>query len=534
MLYQTSGWESRRGNRPVEPRSRLRASGEIPPSERSVESPGVAVRRALGKQSCGPNVSESLQPREIGTERQGGRADHVPAKATDCGAVASGDPQDTLGVGEGARSEGLVRNRRDPIRRPTSGEGGGYKPKASAAHNTVNQAGASPAAAIARFGCVAMSDVVDGRPPMAEAQAKVPAAAAMRSDLSGGRAKTGAAAIANTAASRAYPTRNRSWGLEQPSLVALGEGQWTPVKKRVSAAGACSGVWVVAPVEWEARQSGDALSDRKAFCINGVTAKSEGDAESGGSGRSSEDARGQHNPSGAKDPWDRVALKGWRGRTGNALGLTGVPRASSQQERRVDQTSILGRVDPTGGHTVLKPYWGKPTVRNFRGARGNGVRETLFGHEAGNGGYRQAATYWPPRLASTRQCHRAGRESERLVVPWMAPTITSPEGRGLALVVLAVRGKGEGMPLGANNLFVKARELGNELSVTAESAVTNGAAIDSQELPRLTSSGWMAAALDHVLDACDTGRPSVSRVLEIGTHGLKGGFRSPGPHGHRA
>lgn len=262
MLYQTSGWESRRGSRPVEPRSRLRASGEIPPSERSVESPGVAVRRALGKQSCGPNVSESLQPREIGTERQGGRADHVPAKATDCGAVASGDPQDTLGVREGARSEGLVRNRRDPIRRPTSGEGGGYKPKV--------------------------------------------------------------------------------------------------------------------------------------------------------------------------------------------------------------------------------------------------------------------------------KCHRAGRESERLVVPWMAPTTTSPEGRGLALVVLAVRGKGEGMPFGANNLFVKARELGNELSVTAESAVTNGAAIDSQELPRLTSSGWMAAALDHVLDACDTGRPSVSRVLEIGTHGLRGGFRSPGPQGHRA
>jgi hypothetical protein len=82
------------------------------------------------EQSCGPNVSEPLQPREIGTERQGGRADHFAAKARDCGMVVTGDPQDALGVGEGARSEGLMRNRRDPPRRPTSGDGGGYKPKA--------------------------------------------------------------------------------------------------------------------------------------------------------------------------------------------------------------------------------------------------------------------------------------------------------------------------------------------------------------------------------------------------------------------
>ncbi len=73
-------------------------------------------------------MSESLQPREIGAERKGGRAGHVAAKATDT--AVSGDPQDALGVREGARSEGLVRNRRDPTRRPTSGEGGGYKPTA--------------------------------------------------------------------------------------------------------------------------------------------------------------------------------------------------------------------------------------------------------------------------------------------------------------------------------------------------------------------------------------------------------------------
>ena len=115
---------------PGAPCSRPRASGEIRPSERGVESLDRAIGPGQREQSCGPNVSESLQPREISTERQGGRADHVAAKAIDCGRTVTGDPQDTLGVREGARSEGLVRNRRDPPRRPTSGEGGADKPTA--------------------------------------------------------------------------------------------------------------------------------------------------------------------------------------------------------------------------------------------------------------------------------------------------------------------------------------------------------------------------------------------------------------------
>ena len=44
--------------------------------------------------------------------------------------VGSGGAQDTPGVGKKARSEGLMGNRRGPTGRPTSGEGGGYKPKA--------------------------------------------------------------------------------------------------------------------------------------------------------------------------------------------------------------------------------------------------------------------------------------------------------------------------------------------------------------------------------------------------------------------
>jgi hypothetical protein len=102
------------------------------------------------------------------------------------------------------------------------------------------------------------------------------------------------------------------------------------------------------------------------------------------------------------------------------------------------------------------------------------------------------------------------------------------------LVVLANRGKGEGMPFGVNYLFAKAREPGNELSVVAEFAGTNGAAVVSQEPPRMTNSGRMAVPFVHVSNACGTGRPSVSRVREIRMHGLKGGFRSPGSQEHRA
>ena len=125
---QTSGCKSRRGRQASAPRSRLRASGGIPPSERSVESRRRGIGPVKRKQICGPNVSEPLQPREIGAERRGGRAGHVAAKATDC-AWETGGAQDALGVGKGARMEGLGRNRRGPLRRLTSGEGGVYKPK---------------------------------------------------------------------------------------------------------------------------------------------------------------------------------------------------------------------------------------------------------------------------------------------------------------------------------------------------------------------------------------------------------------------
>jgi hypothetical protein len=127
--YQASGCKSRLGKRAGAPSSRLHPEGEIPMDERSVKSPGLAIGLGRGEQSSGPNVCEPLQPREIGAERRRGRAGHVAAKARDwvCG---TGGTQDPSGVGEAARSDSVVRNRRGPTRWPSSGKAPGYKPSA--------------------------------------------------------------------------------------------------------------------------------------------------------------------------------------------------------------------------------------------------------------------------------------------------------------------------------------------------------------------------------------------------------------------
>jgi len=86
-----------------------------------------------------------------------------------------------------------------------------------AACNGVDHAGESPAAAIARFGCVAMSDIHDGRPARVQAQAKVLGAGRTSPTRQEGERNLGPQRRANTAASSRLPTRNGSWGIEQPS-----------------------------------------------------------------------------------------------------------------------------------------------------------------------------------------------------------------------------------------------------------------------------------------------------------------------------
>ena len=110
-----------------EPGSRLQPSGEIPPAERSVESPSVGVWSPGGEQSYGPSLKRTLQPRDRCPRKGGvGRAGHLAVKATDC-TRRSGGVQDAPGVWRRARSESSARNRGGPRWLPTSGEGVAYK-----------------------------------------------------------------------------------------------------------------------------------------------------------------------------------------------------------------------------------------------------------------------------------------------------------------------------------------------------------------------------------------------------------------------
>jgi hypothetical protein len=130
------------------PRSRPRAWGEIPTSERGVKSPPGAIwfqrRGATSRAQCesvNPAASRDRQPKGGAAEpiiprrRQKTapeRAVRVPVVACDGRAEAdrTGGVQGAPGVRGRARGESLIRNRRDPTRQPTSGEGGAHKPMA--------------------------------------------------------------------------------------------------------------------------------------------------------------------------------------------------------------------------------------------------------------------------------------------------------------------------------------------------------------------------------------------------------------------
>ena len=129
-----------------------------------------------------------------------------------------------------------------------------------AACNGVDHAGASPAAAVARFGCVAVPDISDGRPSSVQAQVKVlgagkPVRPVRRASETWGRSESEHYSVDMA------PTRNRSWGYEQPSLLpAWAKANGHRRRQRAKAVGVCSGVWVVAPSDWSATQSREGLA----------------------------------------------------------------------------------------------------------------------------------------------------------------------------------------------------------------------------------------------------------------------------------
>lgn len=115
------------------PRSRVRTRGEIPASERTVESPQGIERFPGGEQRRGPSIKRTLQPRERDA-RKGGVAEPIMSRRRQQTApVRAGRMQDAPGVERMARVESTARNRRGPTRRLTSSEDLPYKPSVKGA-----------------------------------------------------------------------------------------------------------------------------------------------------------------------------------------------------------------------------------------------------------------------------------------------------------------------------------------------------------------------------------------------------------------
>jgi hypothetical protein len=113
------------------PRSRLRASGEISPSKRSDESRPGTVRFLGWKQRRGPNATSVNPAASREKHPKGEVAEPIMSRRRQQTAPGrTGWVQDASGVWGRARGESSTRNRRDPTWRPTSGEGGAYKPMA--------------------------------------------------------------------------------------------------------------------------------------------------------------------------------------------------------------------------------------------------------------------------------------------------------------------------------------------------------------------------------------------------------------------
>lgn len=100
-------------------------------------------------------------------------------------------------------------------------------------------------------------------------------------------------------------------------------------------------------------------------------------------GRISEDGPGQYNPDPSEDPWgnarDRVKsgaiepkdrLRGWASWRQRTKGRS---KPSQTECMPGGGLSLEQRGKARSEKLVLKPYWGKPAVRNFRGGDGNVV-----------------------------------------------------------------------------------------------------------------------------------------------------------------
>jgi hypothetical protein len=122
----------------------------------------------------------------------------------------------------------------------------------------------------------------------------------------------------------------------------------------------------------------------KASRRNRPAAKSRCACEWGGWGQVSEDGPGQKNPDRSEDPWGRAEDRSHGGvstrpsaptQSGNKTGAKGNTKGRSKPRRATGMPGAgltgarRGKALPE--RPALKPYWGKPAVRNFRGDDGD-------------------------------------------------------------------------------------------------------------------------------------------------------------------
>ncbi len=193
----------------------------------------------------------------------------------------------------------------------------------------------------------------------------------------GGERNLGPQRRANTTASKRLPARNGSRSIEQPSpILAWAKANGSRRRQRTNAVVICSGAWVVAPREWSMTENREDLGTVKTRSTSREV-------------RRREMPRLADRVVVAKMPRDNITLVEQRTRgaaaclpkrrpTLHAFGPMGPPghvAEATLRPRQTRQDPRRGRARPmrTCGPAALKPYWGKPAVRNFRGATGNGA-----------------------------------------------------------------------------------------------------------------------------------------------------------------
>jgi hypothetical protein len=141
--------------------------------------------------------------------------------------------------------------------------------------------------------------------------------------------------------------------------------------------------------------------------------------ERGGWGRISVDGPGHYNPDRSEGPWGRAAHAARTAvlhpsasldtERGKAAGLESTKGADKPREAKgmpgVGSTGVAcGQVPPD--KLALEPYWGKPAVRNLRGAGGNGATVGATRARSWKRRTPTSADLQPPRLLPTRQPKR--------------------------------------------------------------------------------------------------------------------------------